>query len=190
MILEKHNNPAKVLNELNLLEVFEKNIVILPKLQAYISEKKKPSSPVSGTSSPNNQNGARGSQASDKNNLGDKTNEKILRLSDTVQVAGNKTQDSNPDFNQLVREFSAKRLHGDNVKQEDLMKMVKQPKEIDIHDRILNALLRPKEWIERQNDIMMEQDMNFDIEMDIVLDLIARCQKIVEDQPMVNLKLI
>jgi len=31
----------------------------------------------------------------------------------------------------------------------------------------------------------MEQDMDFDIEMDIILDLIARCQKIVEDQPMV-----
>lgn len=170
---------------MNLLEVFEKDSVILPKLQAYIAEKKKPASPVSGSSSPN-QGGARGSQGSDRNNLGDKTNDKVLRLSDTVQIAANRTQDNNTDFNQLVREFSAKRLHGENVKQEDLMKMVKQPKEIEIHDRIISALLRPKEWIERQNDIMMEQDLHFDIEMDIVLELISRCQKIVEEQPMVN----
>lgn len=183
-ILEKHNNPAKVLNEVNLLEVFEKDAVILPKLQAYLAEKKKPTSPVSGSNSPN-QGGARGSQGSDRNTLGDKANDKVLRLSDTVQVAANRTQDNNTDFNQLVREFSAKRLHNENVKQEDLMKMVKQPKEMEIHDRIIAALLRPKEWIERQNDILME-DMHFDIEMDIILDLISKCQKIVEEQPMVN----
>jgi hypothetical protein len=86
-----------------------------------------------------------------------------------------------------VREFSAKRLYGENVKQEDLMKMAKQPKEMDIHDRIIHALLRPKEWIERQNDIMTEQDLHFDIEMDIILDLILQAQKIVEEQPMVIL---
>lgn len=102
-----------------------------------------------------------------------------------MQVAPNRTQDNNTDFNQIVREFSAKRLHGENVKQEDLMKMVKQPKEMEIQDRIISALLRPKEWIERQNDIMMEQDFHFDIEMDIIIDLILKCQKIVEEQPMV-----
>ena len=58
---------------------------------------------------------------------------------------------------------------------------------MDIHDRIIHALLRPKEWIERQNDIMMEQDLHFDIEMDIILDLILQAQKIVEEQPMVIL---
>jgi len=166
------------------LEVFEKDPIILPKLQAYLAEKKKPASPTSGSSSPN-QGGARNSQGSERNSLGDRTNDKVLRLSDTVQVAANRTQDNNTDFNQIVREFSAKRLHGDNVKQEDLMKMVKQPKEMEIHDRVISALLRPKEWIERQNDIMMEQDLRFDIEMDIVIDLILKCQKIVEDQPMV-----
>ena len=173
-----------MLNEVNLLEVFEKDAVILPKLQAYLTEKKKPTPPVSGSNSPN-QSGARGSQGSDRNTLGDKANDKVLRLSDTVQVAANRTQDNNTDFNQIVREFSAKRLHGENVKQEDLMKMAKQPKEMDIHERIISALLRPKEWIERQNDMMMEQDLHFDIEIDIVLDLISQAQKIVEEQPMV-----
>jgi len=162
------------------LEIFENNAVILSKLQIYLAEKLKPASP----NSPN-QVGSRNSQSSDKNNLGDKTNEKVLRLSDTVQVAANAPQSNNSDFNQLVREFSAKRLLGDNVKSEDLMKIVKQPKEMDIHDRVIAALLRPKEWIERQNDAEFEQDLHFDIEMDIIIDLILKCQKIVEDQPMV-----
>jgi protein phosphatase len=180
---EKHNNPAKVLNEINLLEAFEKDAVILPKLQNYLAEKKKPSSPNSnGGSSPNTS--GRNGQGSERGTLGDKTNDKILRLSDTVQVAANKNQD-NMDFNQMVREFSAKRLHNENVKQEDLVKFFKQPKEMEIQDKIISALLRPKEWIERQSDILMEQDMRFDIDMDIIIDLITKCQKIVEDQPMV-----
>ena len=180
---EKHNNPAKVLNEINLLDYFEKNPVILNKLQAYLAEKKKTPSPVSGSFSPN-QNSSRNSNNGEKGNLGDKTNEKVLRLSETVQIAASKNQD-NMDFNQMVREFSAKRLHNDNVKQEDLMKLVKQPKEIEIEDKIISALLRPKEWIERQYDILVDQDSRFDIDIDILMDLILKCQNIVENQPMV-----
>ena len=180
---EKHNNPAKVLHEINLLNAFEKDTVILTKLQAFLEEKKKTPSPISGSSSPNTTS-ARNPNENERGSLVDKTNDKILRLSETVHVAANKNKD-NMDFNQMVREFSAKRLHNENVKQEDLMKLVKQPKEMEIQDKIISALLRPKEWIERQSDMTLEQDTRFDIDIDILLELLMRCQRIVEDQPMV-----
>jgi hypothetical protein len=42
---EKHNNTANV-QEVNLVDVFEKDTVILPKLKTYLAEKKKTQSPV------------------------------------------------------------------------------------------------------------------------------------------------
>jgi protein phosphatase len=62
------------------------------------------------------------------------------------------------------------------------MKLFKtQPLAIDLHEKILNVLLRPREWIEKPYD----PDLKFMFEVETVVELINRCMKVVEDQPMV-----
>jgi diadenosine tetraphosphatase ApaH/serine/threonine PP2A family protein phosphatase len=177
---EKHNNPAKILNELNLFEVFNNNVQILNKLKAYVIEKKKTSSPNSkeGTndgsksSSPNSQN-------SEKTSMGIKTVDKELRLADKAVIA---SKQNNTEFSEIVRILSVEKLQEETAKKQDLMKLFKtKPLSIDIHEKVLNALLRPREWIEKPFD----PELKLDIEVDIILELISRATKVVEEQPIV-----
>lgn len=173
---EKHNNPAKVLNEVSLVDIFEKDTIILNKLKAYIAEKKKTSSPIIKDEIKGSSNS--GQNGNDKS-LGIKPNDRELRLSDKAVVA---LKQNNNDFGEIVRILSVERLQEDNVKKQDLMKFFKnQPLSVDIHEKVLNVLLRPREWIDKPFD----PDLKFEIEPDIIIELINRCTKIVEDQPMV-----
>jgi protein phosphatase len=165
---EKHNNPAKILNELNLLEAFENNNSILSKLKSYINERRRSTSPVNTpqTSSPN-----------DKTSLTTKPQNTELRMSDKA-VVGLKTES---EFGDMVRILSVEKFKEDASQKKELLKLLKQPLSFDIHEKIINVLLRPKEWIDKPFD----PELRFDIEIDIVLELISRCTKIVEEQPMV-----
>jgi protein phosphatase len=180
---EKHNNPAKILNELNLVDVFQNDKVILPKLQTYLTEKKKTQSPVSNNSNGNGSTGGSSQSVSpnnyDKNSNSPNSNNKEYRFSDKAHVG--LTKSNNNEFVDIVRVFSVDKLQDDAKKKQELLKMLKQPIGLDIHEKVINVLLRPKEWIEKTYD----GDTKFDIEIDIVLELITRCIKVVEDQPMV-----
>jgi protein phosphatase len=178
---EKHNNPAKVLQEVNLADVFEKDTVILPKLKTYLAEKKKTQSPVndqigSSKSSSNSPN----SQIDKNTNSPNSNSNKEYRFSDKAVVGFNKSGGNN-EFVDIVRVFSVERFHEDVKKKQELLKLLKQPMAFDIHEKVINLLLRPKEWIDKTYD----GDTRFEIEIDVVLELISRATKIVEEQPMV-----
>ena len=176
---EKHNNPAKVLNELNLLDVFLEDTTMTNKLKAYILDKKKTSSPnskeggseSSKSNSPNSQSNGSG--------IGMKGNDKELRIADKAVIA---FKQNNNEFSEIVRMLSVEKLQDETSKKQDLMKLFKtQPLSVDLHEKMLNVLLRPREWIERPYD----PDLKFLFDNDMVIELITRAIKVVEDQPMV-----
>ena len=51
----------------------------------------------------------------------------------------------------------------------------------DLCDKVIMALLRPKEWIERPVD----EEVKFALEADLVMSLIDQVTKIVQEQPIV-----
>jgi protein phosphatase len=177
---EKHNNPAKVLNELNLFDVFQQDTTMTSKLKAYVIEKKKTASPNSKESvSDSSKGGKETTSSSDKSSMGVKTNDKELRIADKAVIA---FKQNNNEFSEIVRMLSVEKLHEETSKKQDLMKLFKtQPLAIDLHEKILNVLLRPREWIEKPYD----PDLKFMFEVETVVELINRCMKVVEDQPMV-----
>jgi diadenosine tetraphosphatase ApaH/serine/threonine PP2A family protein phosphatase len=173
---EKHNNPAKILNELNLMDVFEKDGVILPKLKAYLADKKKSSSPISKDSVGSTSPGSNSPHIqSEKQSMMNKEKVGDLRISDKVVVGHNN------EFGEIVRILSQEKLKIKESEKQELMKIFKQPPSVDIHEKVISALLRPKEWIEKPFD----PDSKFEIEIGIIMDLISKCQKIVEEQSMV-----
>jgi protein phosphatase len=177
---EKHNNPAKVLNELNLFDVFQQDSTMTSKLKAYVIEKKKTASPNSKEGvSESSKVGKDSTSSSDKSSMGVKTNDKELRIADKAVIA---FKQNNNEFSEIVRMLSVEKLHEETSKKQDLMKLFKtQPLAIDLHEKILNVLLRPREWIEKPYD----PDLKYMFEVETVVELINRCMKVVEDQPMV-----
>lgn len=177
---EKHNNPAKVLNELNLFDVFQQDSTMTSKLKAYVIEKKKTASPnPKDGGSESSKVGKDSTSSSDKSGMGVKTNDKELRIADKAVIA---FKQNNNEFSEIVRMLSVEKLHEETSKKQDLMKLFKtQPLAIDLHEKILNVLLRPREWIEKPYD----PDLKYMFEVETVVELINRCMKVVEDQPMV-----
>jgi len=175
---EKHNNPAKILNELNLFEVFNNDMVILNKLKTYVIERKKTSSPNTKEGNTNDSANKSSSPSSEKG-IGMRSGEKELRLADKAVIA---SKQSNTEFSEIVRILSVEKLQEETAKKQDLMKLFKtQPLSIDIHEKVINVLLRPREWIEKP----MDGELRLDIEVDVIMELISRAMKIVEEQPMV-----
>ncbi len=173
---EKHNNPAKILNELNLFEVFSSDSVISSKLKTYVMEKKKNSTP--NKDGGNNTDKSNSPQSGDKG-IGMKTGEKELRLADKAVIA---SKQNNTEFSEIVRILSVEKLQEETAKKQDMMKLFKTaPLSVDIHEKVISALLRPREWIEKPYD----SDLKLDIDVDVIMELISRCMQIVEDQPMV-----
>lgn len=176
---DKHNNPAKNLNEMNLFEIFANNSVILSKLHAYVSDKKKTSSPLNKEGSTHSVEKQISSPVNDRSPSSNKTSEKVLKISDKAEVA---YKPHNQDFGQMVKILSLEKLHDETDKKHTMMKLYKnQTLTVDLPEKIINILLRPKEWIDRPED----DELRFDLEVDVVLELINRCIKVVEDQPMV-----
>ena len=168
---EKHNNPAKALNEINLLDAFSGNKDVIAKLKNFLNDKKKTQSPIRTDTTTN--------KIESEKSLIQKVDNKQITFSDTFSVGFNKNYGD--EFGDMVRNISIEKMNDDLAKKQELLKLLKQPKSFDLHDKVINVLLRPKEWIEKQFD----SDLNFDLDVEVVLELIARCSKIVEEQPMV-----
>lgn len=80
------------------------------------------------------------------------------------------------DFSETVRSLAIDKLKSDKLNKQELFKLMKQPI-LDIHDKVIQVLLRPKEWLERSN----MDDNKFELDVGIVFDLISKCMKVVED---------
>ena len=168
---DKHNNPAKVLNEINLLDLFQSNTTIYNKIKTYLNKKSNDSSSVQ-SSSFDNRPGV--------GETGDGKQQKDITVSDKAVIAGK--VDNHSDFSDLVRICSLEKLKSDMKEKENLMKMFKnQSLNLELCDKVIMALLRPKEWIEKPVD----DETQFKMEPDLVMTLIDQCMKLVEDQPMV-----
>ena len=86
------------------------------------------------------------------------------------------------EFSDLVRYCSIEKLKNDEHEKEYIRKMFKNKDlSYDLCDKIIMALLRPKEWIERP----VEDEVKFALEDDLVISLIDQVTKIVQEQQMV-----
>ena len=154
------------------------------KLKTYIADKKKLSSPntspnTSQSTTPTYSPISSSEKSSIKNNssLNSKNNENEIRFSKGAEVA----MDNNNNFGELVRIISLEKLTKDTLKRQDMIKILKQPISSDIHEKVIAFLLRPKEWISKNVD----DKKLFELNREIIIELILRCQKICEEQPMV-----
>ena len=168
---EKHNNPANNLNEIHLKNVFEKEPSIHKKLIKYLDEPKTTPKP---------------DEPEKKQPLNSKEINKDIKFSEKAVIAihsPNSSSNKDKDFSEIVRNYSMKKLEQDSqLKKEDLMKLYNtKTLNTDLHEKVIQVLLRPKEWIEKTNI----EDTKFEIDISIIYELINRTIKVVEDQPMV-----
>ena len=165
---DKHNNPAKELNEINLLELFQSNEGVYNKIKSFLSKK-------SGDINSTNVGDSKGNVE-----MNDGQNVKSITLSNKVVIGGK--MDNKAEINDLVRYCSIEKIKIANEK-DGLMKMFKNSAlNQELHDKVITALLRPREWIEKSLD---DEDIQFKMEPEVVINLIDECMKIVEEQPMV-----
>lgn len=157
---EKHNNPASNLNEINLMELFDKESLIHLKLRKYLEEVTKPDSTEK-------------KQMIDTSNV---PSQKEIKFSKEAMVA----LPNSRDFGEAVKTLSLDKIKNDKINRQELIKLMKQPL-VDLQDKVVQILLRPREWIEKQNI----EDSKFDLDVGVVFELISKTIKIVEDQPVI-----
>ena len=177
---DKHNNPANVLNEIDLFELFESNQNLTKRLNSYFDSKKEQQNIKN---SSNSENKSINSNQNSNSNYNDPINSdlKDIKISDHF-VIGGKVQ-PNADFSDLVRICSIERLKSQHVDKENMQKMLKNKSlNYSLEDKVIMALLRPKEWVNRP---LEEEDSNFCLDVETVMALIDECTKIVQEQPMV-----
>ena len=178
---DKQNNPAKDLKEVNVLELVKNNEHVYNKIKAYLNRKNN-NSANSGNSSVKGSNisdNVKDSCLTDDNSVPPLGGKNIV-MSNKVVIGGK--MDNKADFVDLVRYCSVEKLKKDKNEKENIMKMFKNSAlNLELHDKIIMALLRPKEWIGKE----IEEDTQFNIEPDVVIALINSCLKIIESQPMV-----
>ena len=173
---DKHNNPANILNEIDLFDLFA-NSTNLTKLKIYFTKKNEQSQKnIQINEEKSNSN----SQNNDNNSLSNSV-QKDIKISDKFVIGGKVVQ--NADFSDLVRYCSMEKLNNEKVDKDNMMKMLKN-KSIDysLEDKVIMALLRPKEWVNKRID---EEEQSFCLDIETVMALIDQCMKIVQDQPMV-----
>ena len=177
---DKHNNPAKALNEINLLEMFQlsNNNNLVGKLKAYLTKKAELTK-----GSEKEEKSVISQQAAKEGNNAEEADgdSKNIKISDKF-VVGSKI-DSNMDFGDLVKYCSMEKLKSSENDKEKLQKLLKdKTTNIPLHDRIIAALLKPKDWINRPFD---EEDSSFCLNVETIMELIDKCTKIVQEQPIV-----
>lgn len=162
---ERHNNPASNLNELNLEILFENEKPLLEKLKKYLDEINKPKE----------------ENKKENNSLNTSSNsDNEVKFSNNAIIAFPNSKD-NKEFGDIVKTLNVEKMKSDKMNKQELMKLIKNPI-IEIHDKILQLLLRPKEWLEKIND---KDDSKFELEVGTVFDLIHKTMKVVEEQPIV-----
>ena len=174
---DKHNNPANILNEIDLFELFASNQNLTTKLKIYFAKKLEQSTKnqnedktQSNTGSINNDNTALINSTS-----------KDIKIADKFVIGGKFSQ--SVEFSDLVRYCSMEKLNNEHVSKENMMKMLKNKAlNYSLEDKVIMALLRPKEWVNRPLD---EEDSTFCLDVETVIALIEQCGKIVQEQPMV-----
>lgn len=161
---EKHNNPTSTLNELDLLELFEKESLIYLKLKKYIDEMNKIES---------NEKKQALSNQQEKEQI-----QKEIKFSKEAMIAI--PNSGTKEFGECVKILSLDKIKNEKINKNELIKLMKQPL-IDLHDRVIQILLRPRDWIEK----VVEEYSKFDIDVGVVFELITKTIKIVEEQPIV-----
>lgn len=162
---EKHNNPASNLSEINLMELFEKDSLIQLKLKKYLEEVTKPET-LPRTVTTNN----------DQNLNTSSPSEKTIKFANYAVIALPNTK----DFGDVVKSIAIDKLKNEKINKQELIKLLKKPM-VDVHEKVLQILLRPREWIEKS----IVEESKFELDVGIVFDLISRTIKIVEEQPIV-----
>ena len=98
---------------------------------------------------------------------------KNITISDQVVIGA--TADTKGEFSDLVRYCWIEKLKNDEHEKEYIMKMFKNKDlSYDLCDKVIMALLSPKEWIERP----VEEEVKFALEDDLVISLIDQVTKI------------
>lgn len=179
---DKHNNPAKTLNEINLLELFGStgNQNLVNKLKTYLAKKNESKANAIAEDKQNNTNNA---NTNNNNSLQESNdNQKDIKISDKF-VIGSKV-DANADFLDLVKYCSMEKLKNDDNEKESMLKLLKDKtlNTYPLHDKVIMGLLRPKDWINKPVD---EEDSTFLFDVDTIMALIDQCTKIVKEQPIV-----
>ena len=160
---ERHNNPASTMDELNLLDIFEKDSLIGAKLKKYLDDVVKHD-----PDKEKNKDNCLNTNDSDT---------KEIKFSKEAMIAVT----NNKDFGDIVKSFSLDKLKLDKINKMDLLKQLKNNTNIELQDRVIQILLRPKEWIEKT----IIEYSKFELDISVVLDLISKTIKIVEEQPIV-----
>ena len=181
---DKHNNPANVLNEIDLYELFASNQSLISKLKVFFSKKNEQSSKNSSNNLNNeektNYNSINSNQNYDNNSITG-SNLKDIKIADKFVIGGKVVQ--NADFSDLVRYCSIENLKSQNIDKDKMMKMLKNKTlNYSLEDKVIMALLRPKDWVNKPLD---EEDSTFCLDIETVMALIDQCMKIVQEQPMV-----
>ncbi len=180
---DKHNNPANILNEIDLFELFAGNKNVLTKLKTYFSKiNEQAQKNVVAAEEKSIANSTNSYQNIDSGSLsGSNSKDMKIKISDKFVIGGKVAQ--NADFSELVRYCSMEKLNNERVDKDNMMKMLKNKTlNYSLEDKVIMALLRPKEWVNKPLD---EEDSTFCLDIQIVMDLIDQCMKIVQEQPMV-----
>ena len=178
---DEHNNPANVLNEIDLFELFAQNQNLTSKLKVYFEKKNEHSTKNSTNNDDKTSFSSSNAYQSSDNGPFTGSNNKDIKIADKFVIGGKVVQ--NADFSDLVRYCSMEKLHNAHVDKENMMKMLKNKTlNYSLEDKVIMALLRPKEWVNKPLD---EEDSTFCLDIETVMALIDQCMKIVQDQPMV-----
>ena len=178
---DKHNNPANVLNEIDLYDLFANNKELTAKLKLYFSKKSEQNAKNASHNETNTNNSSTNNyQSSDSSSISS-SNFKDIKISDKFVIGGKVSQNAN--FSDLVKICSIDKLKGQHANKENMLKMLKDKTlNYSLEDKVIMALLRPKEWVNKPLD---EEDSTFCLDIETVMALIDQCMKIVQEQPMV-----
>ena len=180
---DKHNNPANILNEIDLFQLFASNQNLMSKLKIYFDKKNEQNQKNSiNVEEKTNYSSTNNYQSIDNGSLAG-SNLKDIKISDKFVIGGKVGVGQNSDFSDLVRIVSMEKLKSSHVDKENMAKMLKNKTlNYSLEDKVIMALLRPKEWVNKPLD---EEDSTFCLDIETVMALIDQCMKIVQEQPMV-----
>ena len=161
---ENNNCPTNILQEIELLPLFPKsNVLALNKiLDKEQSKTKSSNTPVD----------------QQKTVALNKPKEQGLFFSNDVVIA---SSDLNSEFAERVKIISIKKIQEDKVKFNDLIKMYSKPSGKEIHDKIIDVLLRPRDWISKEIDV----NAKFPLPVELVFELIYNAKALIENEPIV-----
>ena len=119
---DKHNNPANILNEIDLFELFASNKNLTSKLKMYFTKINEQSQKNISNAEEKSNSASNNYQSMDSGSLSG-SNAKDIKISDKFVIGGKVAQ--NADFSDLVRYCSMEKLQNEKVDKDNMMKMLK-----------------------------------------------------------------